>query len=354
MTTTSDRNAEIWSTRLQREILALESPSESSKKPPVLELLPPFITTLGHTLNIEGGIAKIEFRIDVEKGVDAAAAVVEDDKEKETLEEEGEAAHHDNVEKSETEEKTTADKGEAQEDDIAENTIPKPDADTENTDRQDTANQETSTTNQDSPHIILVLDASMYWEQSSSSDDKSSHPQFYPFMKPLAVIKSGSDLFSGGSTIGNGDEVDIDLDWTPSIHLSDAVTHVALKIRECVKRGEPLHPSQRQDNDDDGDEEGLLSTTASLIKEEAKETILETKKAVGAIFSSFAARGSVLGSSLAAKSQSMRGTLTSAVGEGLSALVTEASRDDPEEKEEADDDEEEEEEEKNEERQNKG
>jgi len=349
MATTSDRNAEIWSTRLQREILALESPSESSKKPPVLELLPPFITTLGHTLNIEGGIAKIEFRIDVEKGVEVdAAAVVEDDKEKETLDEEGEAAHHDNVEKTETKEETTSDKGEAQEDDIADNTIPEPDAGTENiADRQDT-------TNQDSPHIILVLDASMYWEQSSSSDDKSSHPQFYPFMKPLAVIKSGSDLFSGGSTIGNGDEIDIDLDWTPSIHLSDAVTHVALKIRECVKRGEPLHPSQRQDNDDDGDEEGLLSTTASLIKEEAKETILETKKAVGAIFSSFAARGSVLGSSLAAKSQSMRGTLTSAVGEGLSALVTEASRDGPEENEEADDDEEEEEEEKNEEQQNKG
>eukprot|EP00956_Cyclotella_meneghiniana_P007667 scaffold10284_cov61-Cyclotella_meneghiniana.AAC.2 len=210
MATTSDRNAEIWSTRLQREILALESPSESSKKPPVLELLPPFITTLGHTLNIEGGIAKIEFRIDVEKGVEVdAAAVVEDDKEKETLDEEGEAAHHDNVEKTETKEETTSDKGEAQEDDIADNTIPEPDAGTENiADRQDT-------TNQDSPHIILVLDASMYWEQSSSSDDKSSHPQFYPFMKPLAVIKSGSDLFSGGSTIGNGDEIDIDLDWTP-------------------------------------------------------------------------------------------------------------------------------------------
>ena len=217
MTTTSDRNAEIWSTRLQREILALESPSESSKKPPVLELLPPFITTLGHTLNIEGGIAKIEFRIDVEKGDEVdAAAVVEDDKEEETLEEEGEAAHHDNVEKTETKEEATANKGEAQEDDIADNTIPEPDAGAENiADRQETTNQEiTSTTNQDSPHIILVLDASMYWEQSSSND-KSSHPQFYPFMKPLAVIKSGSDLFSGGSTIGNGDEVDIDLDWTP-------------------------------------------------------------------------------------------------------------------------------------------
>lgn len=122
---------------------------------------------------------------------------------------------------------------------------------------------------------------------------------------------------------------------------------MALKIRECVKRGEPLHPSQRQDDDE---EEGLLSTTASLMKEEAKETILETKKAVGAMFSSFAARGSVLGSSLAAKSQVVRGTLTSAVGEGLSALVTDGVDPGDDDEEEA----EEEGEEKNEEEQNNG
>ena len=60
--TMGDRNAEIWSTRLQREILALESSDDESEK---MELLPPFIKTIGHTLSIEGGIAKIEFRIDV-------------------------------------------------------------------------------------------------------------------------------------------------------------------------------------------------------------------------------------------------------------------------------------------------
>ena len=72
----NERNIEIWSTRLQREILALESSDDESKK---IELLPTFVTTIGHTLNIEGGIAKVEFQIDVEKGeredsVDAAAA----------------------------------------------------------------------------------------------------------------------------------------------------------------------------------------------------------------------------------------------------------------------------------------
>jgi hypothetical protein len=92
---------------------------------------------------------------------------------------------------------------------------------------------------------------------------------------------------------------------------------VALKIRECVKRGEPLHSSLK---DDEEEEEGLLSSALIREAREAKETILETKKAVGAMFSSFAAKGSSLGSSLAAKGQSIRGTFSSAIGEGLSAL----------------------------------
>jgi hypothetical protein len=108
-----------------------------------------------------------------------------------------------------------------------------------------------------------------------------------------------------------------------SIHLSDAVTNVALKIRECVKRGEPLHPSPKEEEEDE--DEGLLAKALIREAREAKESLLETKKAVGAIFSSFssgiAAKSSSLGSSLAAKSQSMRGTLSSAVGESLSAFV---------------------------------
>ena len=223
MAATSDRNAEIWSTRLQREILALESSDDASKK---LELLPPFITTVGHTLNIEGGIAKIEFRSDVERG---PAAEVEDgenvedgsvDKTEEKTEEKiGEAQEADGLEKTETKEETS-EKEEVQDAkaETTDNTTPEPATSTENTiNEQEQPNQETSTKETEAtknPHIILVLDASMYWEQSSTSN-KSSPPQFYPFMKPLAVIKSGSQFFSGGSTIGNGDEVDIDLDWTP-------------------------------------------------------------------------------------------------------------------------------------------
>lgn len=108
---------------------------------------------------------------------------------------------------------------------------------------------------------------------------------------------------------------------------------MALKIRECVKRGEPLHPSQKDDEDD-----GLLSS--ALIREalEAKESIMETKKAVGALFSSFSSGIAAKSSSLAAKSQSMRGTFSSAIGESLRALAdaggAKEAEDDAEEDEE--------------------
>lgn len=206
---TADRNAEIWSTRLQREILALESSDDESKK---MELLPPFIKTLGHTLNIEGGIAKIEFRIDVEVAdkEDVAAASIESKEVKGNLAEEKEskdtsdAADTDDVKKDDD---PDAAKPETEEAIATAATEP-----SENKNESESLDlpEEPIT----DPHVILVLDASMYWKSHDNATDSKS-PQFYPFTKPLAVIKSGSNLFSGGSTIGNGDEVDIDLDWTP-------------------------------------------------------------------------------------------------------------------------------------------
>ena len=172
--------------------------------------------------------------------------------------------------------------------------------------------------------VILVLDASLCVEPGelagdASSQSQSTTPMCYPFQKPHAIIKSGSALFSGESplTVKDGDQVEIDLDWTPSIHLSDAVTHVALKIRECVKRGEPLFPLQME-NTNKSDEE-LLSES---IAREARESILETKKAMSAMFSSFAAKGS----SIANKGQSLRNTLSSNISESLSALANDTAK----------------------------
>jgi len=149
-------------------------------------------------------------------------------------------------------------------------------------------------------YVVLVLDASLYWKDNSVND--SNAPMCYPFQKPLAIIKSGANLFSKESTISNGDEIMIDLDWTPSIHLSDAVTNVALNIRECVKRGEPLHPAIREEGFEDG---GLLSESLLREARQASESLMETKKAVGAMFSSGFSSLSAKGSSFAAKGQSI-------------------------------------------------
>lgn len=209
----NERNIEIWSTRLQREILALESSDDESKK---IELLPTFITTIGHTLNIEGGIAKVEFQIDVEKGeredsVDAADAAA-DNNEAETNVQDGKVNNSDGTEEEAAQEIENTDNTETNEEEA------KPDTD-------ETAQEEKPSP--DNNHVVLVLDASLYWNDNSGND---SAPMCYPFQKPLAILKSGAHLFSEESTISNGDEIVIDLDWTPSIHLSDAVTNVALKV----------------------------------------------------------------------------------------------------------------------------
>lgn len=332
-----DRNTEIWSTRLKREITALESSDDESKK---IELLPPFIKNIGHSLNTDVGLAKIEFRIEVElpevatnhavltsaqeavekKDVSDGAAKegdesgVEDgvgDAAKKVDESGvGDGVGDEKVEKAEGAADVEGAKG-GQESEANE-AQPKEVVTTEIGEAKEGAGIT-------DPHVILVLDASLYWKPDSSS--QSTNPLCYPFQKPLAIIKSGADLFSGGSTVTNGDEVDIDLDWTPSIHLSDAVTNVALKIRECVKRGEPLHPAKREESEE-GDEDGL---SGSILREarEARESIMETKKAMGAMFSSGLTSLSAKGSSIAAKSQSARGSVSKgflSLGESLAKL----------------------------------
>ena len=192
MSTTADRNAEIWSTRLQREILALESSDDESKK---IELLPPFITPIGHTLNIEGGIAKIEFRIDVDMPPtpennadnvakeDVAAVKSEDGavtvgNAAEKKEKEGEGGSNEN--NGTAQDETTEDKkeeGEGNDNDDKEsepNEPPKKDDEVEVT--QPEQDQEDIMAD---PHVILVIDASLYWRPDSASNNQSTTPDSY-------------------------------------------------------------------------------------------------------------------------------------------------------------------------------
>ena len=92
-----------------------------------------------------------------------------------------------------------------------------------------------------------------------------------------------------------------------------------LQIRECVKRGEPLHSAIREDGYEDG---GLLTESLMRDARQASESIMETKKAVGAMFSSGLSSISAKGSTFAAKGQSMKGLFSSAFGENLSSAFS--------------------------------
>jgi hypothetical protein len=162
----AERNTEIWSTRLQRELLALttdNAPQEATDE--IISVLPNFVSVKDHELNIEKGICVVSFYV-----------------------------------------------------------RPK----------------------QDMPNPIIVsVDASL---QKNEKGDVDPLAVAYPFLKPAAVLKFGSKNFPKGSTIREGDNVDIEMDWTPSLHLTDAILNIALKIKESILQNEPFHPIMDETN----------------------------------------------------------------------------------------------------------
>jgi len=224
----SDRTAEIWSTRLQRELLALsessqqqeeelreaakkesteddttadeskeETKSKKKSKNADIALLPPFIRLKSHVLDIEDGICKVSFDIDV---------------------------------------------------------CPKKKDESEISDGDEESEEETA------PIVAITLDVSL---QRNSQNEPIANPNTYPFQKPKAILRSGQELFPVKSDIRDGDYIEVDCDWTPSLHLSDAALNVSLKIRECIRKGYAFVKSEMHVDDDDnqfGEEgDGLFS-----------------------------------------------------------------------------------------------
>lgn len=152
------KNTEIWSTRLQRELLALttdNAPADSKEE--IMSVLPNFVSLKDHELNIEKGICVVSFY-------------------------------------------------------VRPNSSPDP--------------------------IIVSLDASLQRNEKGEVDPTAVS---YPFLKPAAVLKLGSKNFPKASTIREGDFVDIEMDWTPSLHLTDAILNIGLKIKESILQNEPFH-----------------------------------------------------------------------------------------------------------------
>jgi hypothetical protein len=225
----SDRTAEIWATRVKREILALtatidrdeddanhEGKDEDKKSPELADAdadadevsshdtpkhdnlniatLPLFVKVHSHEMNLDAGLAKVTFAVEVEVPQGAA-------------------------DKSSTAEKEEVD-------DETMTAPPAGDAEIE-------AATKTAPSGNKIETVLLTLDASM--EMSATH-----HMVCYPFQKPRVVLTKGSSLFCASSTIKDGDYIDLDCDWTPSLHLSDAILNVALKVRESIKRGDPF------------------------------------------------------------------------------------------------------------------
>ena len=167
MTSDSQRNAEIWSTRVQKELLALTTDNaDAESTDEVRSMIPRFCRVQNHELSIENGTCTVAFEVEIE-------AQNQDDEKKECK-------------------------------------------------------------------LVVSLDASLAKRSNGKIDASKSA---YPFCEPVAILKSGQEFFPVGSSIRNGNRISMDLDWTPSLHLTDAIMNIGLKIKESILQKEPFHPA---------------------------------------------------------------------------------------------------------------
>lgn len=170
-TDADDRNASIWSTRVQRELLALTTDDAEATTEHSRAMLPPFVKVREHLLNIADAVCTIPFDVTVPGGGAQTGCA--------------------------------------------------------------------ATTSSESRTVVVQLDASLpHGRDGSIVHGKSA----YPFVEPVATLVSGQEHFPDGSTIQIGDRIGMDIEWTPSLHMADAITNVALKIKESLLQSEPFHP----------------------------------------------------------------------------------------------------------------
>jgi len=210
---------EIWSVRLQRELLALtKEPTQetgdddNSNKNSSAGILPPFIQVKQHKLDIAKGLCQVYFNVLVE---DVSVEDVTEPNDKDEL-----ALVEPKLNISQDEDETTTENEDATAEKESKEESPKKD-------KESSANVKQTVT------VTILMDVSL---DLSSNNSRNC----YPFSKPKATLSSGSNYFGNFDIpIQNGDEILIDCDWTPSLHLNDAALNVALKVRESIKRGEP-------------------------------------------------------------------------------------------------------------------
>jgi len=262
---------EIWSMRCQRELLALTE--EGEKKD--IGILPPFIEVQDTSLDIAKGHCTVSFAVTVEgvecgdrEKVTVSADKIDSqlgEKEEDTLEavssEEEKAKDEDQKEKSSDE-----DKKNENESDIATDSSEVAEVDTEAKAEQNEVEEKFKV------RVVITMDASLTRRHASFNASRS-----YPFFKPSAFVSSGASHLPSSTNIKDGDEIQIDCDWTPSLHLNDAALNIALKVKESIKRGEPCLKVVRKERDESIMDEVAADFSAGATKVASFFSDLKTK-----------------------------------------------------------------------------
>ena len=258
------RNTEIWSTRIQRELLAMtttDNPlvSEDAKKVEMnaAAILPSFCIIKEHSLDIERGNCTVTCQLNLPPA--AAVVVIKSEEEEEEVKKED-----NNTESSEKEAE-----------DEEKESLPSP-SEEQQQQQQEKSDVDVVTLPPPPPPITITLDVSLAKKADGTSVDATAIS--YPFLKPIAILASGYQNFPVGSTIKDGDRVDIEMDWTPSLHLTDAILNIALKIKECLSQGEVVHPSSSASQKSSI---GIKSTTTAA---DAVGDVVNRAKKIGSSF----------------------------------------------------------------------
>jgi len=222
----------IWSVRLKRELSSLRSENNQSRI--LSSTLPPFVSITEHIIDLEKGIFKIIFAVELE--VPKVNETAEQESQKVLSETEQIAEEEKDIELKEKDiEEEEADVEEEEGDVEGEKGNVKGEETYTNREEGDTEEGVTDSCNETPAKAIVELDASMM--AGPESAEETSHNN-YPFQKPRAVLIEGACYFPPGSPIEDGASVEVDCDWTPSLHLADAILNVSLRIRESIRRGD--------------------------------------------------------------------------------------------------------------------
>jgi hypothetical protein len=261
------RNTEIWSTRIQRELLAMtttDNPlnSEDAKKVEMnaAAILPSFCIVKEHSLDIERGNCTVTCQLNLPPAAAVVATKSEDD------EEEYEVKKEDNNTES----------SEKEAEDEEKESLPSPSEEQQQQQQQQEKSDVDVVTLPPPPPITITLDVSLAKKADGTSVDATAIS--YPFLKPIAILASGYQNFPVGSTIKDGDRVDIEMDWTPSLHLTDAILNIALKIKECLSQGEVVHPSSS------ASQKSIIGIKSSTKAADAVGDVVNRAKKIGSSF----------------------------------------------------------------------